>query len=223
MLQLGGYRPLPAETRRLDQDLGYVEIPGIAGGSEFAARIRESIHSTPAPTVCGWMIDRRRNAGGAMPGMLQALRPILGDPPIGGLVDASGATMAWTYPPDNSASPLRALHEANPAVALLVGRLTAGAGEGLVVAFRGRANTRTFGEPTWGLGSGTTSVPLPDGATLQLLTAREVDRNGQKRDGAITPDQLVASDWSRLNAADDPIMIAAGQWLRAQSSCQAHK
>ena len=137
------------------------QIPGIAGGSDFALRIRESIYSTDAPTVCGWVIDLRRNSGGTMPGMLQALRPILGDSPIGGLVDASGALMPWTFPAEADAKALRSLAESDPAVALLIGRLTAGAGEGLVVAFRGRANTRTFGEPTWGLGSGVTPIALP--------------------------------------------------------------
>ncbi|HET9368829.1 MAG TPA: S41 family peptidase [Vicinamibacterales bacterium] len=223
MLQLGGYRPLPAETRRLDQDLGYVEIPGISGGSDFALRIRESIYSTDASTVCGWVIDLRRNSGGTMPGMLQALRPILGDSPVGGLVDASGASMPWTFPAEPDAKALRPLAEPDPAVALLVGRLTAGAGEGLVVAFRGRANTRTFGEPTWGLGSGITSIPLPDGATLQLLTAREADRHGQPRDGAIAPDETHAIDWSRIGAADDPVLLAAGEWLRGQMACRERK
>jgi carboxyl-terminal processing protease len=222
-LSIGAYTPLPALTRRLGGDLGYVEIPGTAGQDQFAERVRESMFQSDAPTVCGWIVDLRFNNGGSLWAMLQTLRPILGDGPFGGFVSADGQPHAWAYPtsgPFAVAPPDHALQHPDGPIAVLTSRLTSGAGELTSIAFRGRPGTRVFGEPTWGGPTENTFFPLPDGAGLDLATSKAADRTGRVYEGRLPPDEVVAIDWARLATVDDPVVIAAGTWLRAQAGCR---
>lgn len=222
-LSIGSYTPLPAITRRIGGDLGYVEIPATTGQDQFAERVRESMFQADAPTVCGWIVDLRFNNGGNLWAMLQTLRPILGESPLGSFVDTSGQPHAWTYPttgPSVVAAPDHALQHPDGPVAVLTSRLTSNAGEIVTIAFRGRPDTRTFGEPTWGAPTGNTQFALPDGARLDLATSKATDRTGHVYEGRLPPDQAVTIDWARLATVDDPVVIAAGNWLRAQPGCK---
>jgi hypothetical protein len=221
-LALGPYLPLPALTRRIGGDLGYVEIPSTTGADQFAQRVQESIFQADAPTVCGWIVDLRFNNGGDVMTMLQTLRPIVGEEPLGSFA-RDGKLTPWTYPTSGESAlpkPERALNRPNPPVGVLTSRLTANAGELAAVAFRGRPATRSFGEPTWGAPVESTPFRLPDGARLDVATAKAADRTGKVYDGRIAPDEAVTIDWARLTAQDDPGLIAAGTWLRAQSGCK---
>jgi C-terminal processing protease CtpA/Prc len=222
-LSVGPYVPLPALTRRLSGDLGYVEIPGTTGGDNFAARVRESIYQSDAPTVCGWIVDLRFNNGGSLWAMLQALRPILGEGTLGFFVRPDGRRTPWEYPTTGPLALPAAEHplqRPDPIVAVLTSRLTSSAGEAAAIAFRGRPSTRVFGEPTWGIPAGNDTFALPDGAILELATMRAADRTGRILDGPLPPDEAVPIDWSRLTAADDPVIVAAGTWIRAQPPCK---
>lgn len=55
-------------------------------------------------------------------------------------------------------------------------------------AFRGRPDTRTFGDPTPGVPTANEPYRLSDGAPVVLTVAREADRNGRLCDGPVTPD-----------------------------------
>jgi C-terminal processing protease CtpA/Prc len=155
--------------------------------------------------------------------MLQTVRPILGEAPLGSFARNDGTTTPWEYPtsgPFGLPKSDRPLAHSDPPVAVLTSRLTSNAGELATIAFRGRANTRTFGEPTWGAPFDITSYLMADGARLDLATAKGVDRTGHVYDGRLAPDQPVTPDWSRLTAADDPAFVASGTWLRQQPGCK---
>jgi len=225
-LQLGGYVPLPAITRRIGGDLGYVEIPGTSGQDQFAERVRESMFASDAPDVCGWIVDLRFDNGGNFWAMLQTLRPLLGENPPGAFVTPGDAPVPWTYPasgPFAVPAPDRALAHADGPVAVLLSRLTSGSGEVTAIAFRGRPDTRAFGEATWGAPTANTPVRLPDGAVLDLATSLAADRAGHVYTGPLAPDAPVAIDWTRLTAEDDPVVVAAGTWLRTQPGCRKKK
>lgn len=64
---------------------------------------------------------------------------------------------------------------------------TASAAEGVVVAFAGRARTRSFGAATYGVPTGNVTYPLPDGFVLAITTSVATDRTGHSYDGPITP------------------------------------
>src|SRR5262249_30532562 len=147
-LIVGAFDLLPADTHRIGDDVGYVMLPGTSGGEEISQAIRNGIVKADAPKVCGWIVDLRRDTGGNLRTMLEPVRPIAGEPPIGFDVDAAGNRTPWAYPATDST--VLPLSNPNPAVAVLTSRLTAGSAESVVIAFRGRPSTRVFGEPTWG-------------------------------------------------------------------------
>lgn len=85
-----------------------------------------------------------------------------------------------------------------------------------MVDFRGRPNTRTFGEPTFGNPVGWQSRQFSDGAQIDLTNAYSVDRTGRTYSGKIPPDQFVAGAATPVAIEQDPVVRAAVEWLRGQ-------
>ena len=216
-LAIGAYQSLPAHAGRVGSDLGFVSMPAVTGDEAFVRQVREAIVAADGPAVCGWVIDLRRNNGGAFWPVLLALRPIIGDGPLGAWTDRAGQRAAWEYP--TPAAPPAVSHP-QPGIAVLTSRLTANAGEMASIAFRGHPRARVFGEPTWGSSANRTRVRLPDGATLVLASALATDRAGRTYAGRIPPDELAPIDWSRIGAPDDAAVMAAATWLRSTESCR---
>ena len=196
-IDVGTFTLLPADTHRIGGDLGYVFLPGTSGGTGFVQAVRAGIAKADAPEVCGSIVDLRRNTGGAMWPMFQALRAIIGEAPAGSFVDASGVHTPWVYPRD-AAGPVTPLSHPQGPVAVLTSRLTAGAAEAVAIAFRGRPQTRTFGEATWGTPTTTQSYALVDGATLELTQAFDADRTGYRIPLRIAPDEPMPIDLARI-------------------------
>jgi len=92
----------------------------------------------------------------------------------------------------------------------------------LAVAFRGRAETRSFGAPTRGLSAGNRTFALPDGASLVLTVAATSDLAGRVYAGPIAPDEVVAGAGERRTAEApiDAALDAALAWLTAGDSCR---
>jgi carboxyl-terminal processing protease len=101
-------------------------------------------------------------------------------------------------------------------VAVLTNRSTASSGEVIVVAFRGRPHTRSFGAATYGVPTGNETMRLSDGAMLVLTTVWFVDRTNARYEGRISPDQFVNE---RTRSRGDPVLTAATRWLRTQPGC----
>jgi C-terminal processing protease CtpA/Prc len=217
-LQISTFSLLPAETHRIGEDIGYVLLPGTSGAGGFVEALQAGVASADAPTVCGWIVDLRANTGGSMWSMLQSIRAIVGEAPIGFSVDGGGTRTPWAYPA--AAGAVKPVANPRGPIAVLTSRLTAGAAEGVLAAFRSRPEVRTFGEPTWGTPTTIQSFALADGAILQLTQAFDADRSGLEYQTRIPPDQPMAVDWSRLGTPEDPIVVAAGTWLRSQPGCK---
>ena len=203
----------PATVRRLASGLGYVDVPGVAGGGDsFDRDAVVAIREADTEPICGWVVDLRRNMGGNMWPMLHAVRPILGE----------GNPFTYRYGKGPfSQEPVYLLKQPNPAIAVLTSRLTVSSGELLAVAFRGPATTRTFGEATSGLSTSNMNYPLVDGAMLVVTTSRAADRTGRVYDGPIQPEQPVEIDWTRIGTDDDPVIRVASSWLQEQTQCRA--
>jgi carboxyl-terminal processing protease len=101
-------------------------------------------------------------------------------------------------------------------VAVLQSPMTADAGEILLIAFKGRAKTRTFGKATSGIPTVNTDFALSDGARLVLTTGICVDRHGKQYIGSLEPDEMVNTDWTHFGADTDPVIQAALTWLKTQ-------
>jgi C-terminal processing protease CtpA/Prc len=217
-LDAGAVQPLPAHTARLGRDVAYVELPGTTGDREFPLHVRASIAQTDAAEICGWVVDLRRNNGGPLDPALVALRPFLGEGTLGGGVSPKGR-IPLSYPPPGQSDPaFPPLMHPDPPVAVLMSRLTATA---VAIAFRGRANTHTFGEPTLLLAGSHLRHELPDGAQLDLLSGYGYDRSGREYSDRFDPDEPVTTDWSKVLGSDtDPVANTAASWLRMQPGCQ---
>lgn len=221
----------PPTARRLSSTVSLLELFGLlspAGpdGLRYIEAAHDAIRRVATRRTCGWVVDLRRNTGGSLPPMLAAVGPILGDGRAVGFRSRGGATTWFGYR-DGAVSvdgrqgspalsrPARTPRP-RPPVAVLTGRLTASAGEGVAVAFRGRPAARSFGEPTAGVPTGNAQQRLPDGAELYLTTGIGVDRTGRTYETHIRPDQPVATDWTRYGTPADPVLEAATAWLGAR-------
>ena len=83
-------------------------------------------------------------------------------------------------------------------------------GEIVVLAFKNKTNSRSFGEPTYGLSSGNTEFKLSDGAVIYLTTHLDIDRQLNVYGGKIMPDHTVADSAETKN---DEVIDAAMSWL----------
>jgi C-terminal processing protease CtpA/Prc len=215
--------------RMLDEGLGYIMIPGFVGlgdaANEYATKIQEIIREIDAESPCGWVVDLRQNVGGSMWPMLAGIGPILGEGRVGAFVSSDGEQVGWTYT-DGQAWEGESLQTAatgmayelgnpSPPVAVLTGPRTSSSGEAIVVAFRGRPNTRSFGRVTMGLSTSNESFALSDGAWIFLTVSEFADRTGERYGGVITPDQVV---WAE-EAEDELTLQAAVDWLLEQPAC----
>jgi len=218
----GAANPLPV-VRVQTMGVGYVSVPAYSGlETTAAATYVRAVYDSLAHAIasgagtCRWIVDLRTNGGGNMWPMLGGLRPLLGEAGLGSFVNSYGSTPLWhardevDLPPSTVLVPLDSAN-----VALLVGPRTGSSGEAVAIAFIGRPHTRTFGLPTAGLSTANTSIPLPDGAMIQLTTSVEADRTGKRYGQKIVPDEVIPTDSGAT--ATDPQLDRAVAWLRAQS------
>src|SRR5687768_15484425 len=87
----------------------------------------------------------------------------------------------------------RAAHaeKPNPKVAVLVDNGVASSGEATFIAFRKRANTRSFGVATCGLSTANRGFVLSDGALLNLTVSVMADRAKTKYGDQVQPDETI--------------------------------
>ena len=198
--------------------IGMPTVPGLVADSEGERRYVDAgvaaLRSAEAGASCGWVVDLRGNTGGNMWPMLTVLAPLLGDGDVGSFAGPGVGRSVWSIGDGQAlldgealtaeANPVR-LSRSGPPVAVLASRNTASSGEATLIAFRGRARTAVFGEPTAGYATGNRVFDLSDGAKLLVTTVVDVDRTSRVYGAApIEPDF----------PAGDP-EAAARKWLRS--------
>jgi carboxyl-terminal processing protease len=206
--------------------IGYLTLPPISVGPTSASGVDyiATAHDALTMPACGWVIDQRAlgsDARSDLGTMLAALAPVLGPGPTVGYRDRHGATRTYVVGDDGGVTfggaevvpAPDAVSFTDVPVALMQGPATRWSWEGLVIGFRGRPATRTFGSPTGGLTMGTEQFPLDDGSTLVLTTGVALDRAGNVYGGAtpIEPDESHAATRAQTDAATT--------WIAGQSSC----
>jgi carboxyl-terminal processing protease len=200
-------------------NVGYLRVGAFSGSAgeatAFADAIQERIRLADRDDLLGWIVDLRGNGGGNMWPMVAGLGPILGESVIGYFIDPLGGEMNWEYRAGASwnagfliqrvTSPYR-LRREQPRVAVLSDNRIASSGEASLIAFRQRANTRSFGQPTCGLSTANRTSTLSDGATLTLTVSTMADRIKTKYGESVPPDELI----------DDPSQVIqrAISWLQ---------
>lgn len=222
---------MPHGSMRFD-DIGYIELPQHIAYTrvteDYATEAQKVIRGLDEGGACGWIVDLRQSLDGNMWPMMAAIGPILGEETLGWFVFENGNKSLWAYQDGKAllnhevvaqASPSYSLKMASPPVAVLTGPLRAGAGEAVTIAFRGREDTRSFGEPTNGLPTATSGQELSDGASIFLSVAWQADRRGNIYKDRIPPDEIVEIDWTLLGSESDPVLQAAADWLHTQTDC----
>ncbi|WP_330327715.1 S41 family peptidase [Streptomyces pseudovenezuelae] len=220
------------EGRFLKSGVGYISLPGVQGSQDtydqYVRQGRSAVAKAGADDACGWVVDLRADTGGNMWPMLAVVGPILGDGRVGAFVNADGRESDWSirhsspYKDGKSAgwSDGRPLTKSNSPVAVLTGKRTASSGEAVVVAFRGRPDTRFFGEQTSGVPTGNMPYHLSDGAVLFLTEFKDVDRTGRAYDAPIPPDVEIIKDPRAVARNRDEVLQAAESWLLKRGGCR---
>jgi carboxyl-terminal processing protease len=203
------------EVKSLPGGIGYIGMPGFGSadrrhGRAFVRQAAERMASTSQDAENGWVVDLRKDHGGNMFPMIAALSPMLGDDTLGYFERRDGKREPWRV--DSKLKPNRDLDLRNARVAVLIGPGTASSGEATALSFRGRANTRFFGQPSAGVSTANRVFTLPDGSLLVLTTAMMLDRNGRGDGEQLMPDESTPVE----TEGSDPAMDAAVEWLSLQ-------
>ena len=201
--------------------VGYIRIEGFTGldaaADGFAQSLHEVIRAADRPNLEGWIVDLRGNLGGNMWPMLAGVGPILGEGTAGHFIDPVNKATAWGYAGGGAtmegegvlsrAQQPYTLIRPNPRVAVLTDLRTTSSGEAIVIAFRGRANTRSFGTATCGSSTGNDVHELSDGAQLILTEVFMADRAKTRFGVPVPPDEVITDSQQAVDRA-----IA---WLRS--------
>ena len=212
-----------------------VVVPAFKGNARglpaeaYATEVFTALADAPS-TTCAYIIDLRGNVGGNFWPIMIGLSPLLGDG-LQGLSrgptgrdsafarlergqaistegDTQGSIMshmpAWRPIPRLTTAP----------TAVLVDDATASSGEGVALAFVGRADTRSFGVRTYGVASANKDFVLSDGVKLVLTVSMMVDPLGQTHPAGYTPDVIA-------DASPQQPLDAAQTWLGSLTKCKA--
>ncbi|MFF4600054.1 S41 family peptidase [Amycolatopsis sp. NPDC001319] len=213
-------------SSRTDGDVAVLTVPEFhlnpAAEGRYVAAGVAALRSADASHPCGWIVDLRDNGGGDMHPMLTVVAPLLDDGMLGSFAGPDGST-PWTLhagritigtAPVAETNPLR-LANPKPPVAVLTSARTGSSGEATLIAFRGLARARTFGQPTAGFATGNAVFPLSDGAQLLITSVVDVDRTGRAYSNTpIEPDHPLPA-----TATTDEVIAAASAWLHTQPGC----
>lgn len=208
----------------INNNIGYITVPGFLSFNrtleqQFADSMQNLIRSVDSKDIIGWIVDARNNSGGNAAPMLIGIGPILGEGFTQFGVDAKGKRDSGGYSNGTLtggekglrvSSPYRLINP-DPYVAVLTGNSTGSSGEAVILAFKNRHKTRSFGAPTFGNATGNFSYYLSDGAVIDLTAIAPTDRFGKMYKGKIQPDVLIDDDEKTEN---DEVINAAVKWLK---------
>ncbi len=202
-------------------------VPQGMRGNKFAQDLQDKIFELTSNNPCGWIVDLRGNGGGNMWPMLAGIGPLAGENPLGGSENGKGEQDFYHY--DNGKAiyigtdgkeeswaqaeeKVEKLDEEIP-IAFLIDGGTASSGEALAVIFKGRKNTRSFGEKTYGASTSTRGIMLSDSLNLVLAVSTFQDRNGNLYINGVEPDVEIPIGNEILSPDEDPVIETAINWL----------
>ena len=203
----------PIAGVRVPDTIGYVRVggcpcQGAAQIAQFAESIQNAIRAADRAGLIGWIVDFRGNGGGNMWPMIAGIGPVLGEGHLGWIVYndreyerryVDGGAQSFGEVFARVASPY-SLQRPFPKVAVLTDGSVVSAGEAVVVFFKNRPQTRSFGTATCGHHHLMEEFALGDGSTLVLVTARHADRRTGDG-GPIQPDEIVADPTEAVERA----------------------
>ena len=205
-IRAGGACPATQRSEpTVPSDVGYLWVRGYSGPTSGAAAYAELLQADIArqdrDDLAGWVVDIRNNTGGNMWPMIAGMGPLLGEGVTGHFIDADRVVSEWGYRDGGSFLDERTMVQVGAAyqrrsrsarVAVLTDGASRSSGEAAFIAWQGRPETRTFGQPTCGLSTSNRGFPLSDGGTLILTTALMADRRRTEFGGPVVTDEIIA-------------------------------
>jgi len=215
----------------LDNQYAYIRIPGnnifdATVANQYGWTLRDTIdYWKQKKQVKGFVIDLRLDRGGNLNPMLNGVSHLLGDGVILNEVDISylrggpwkiqkgifmGRNFAMPDDNENENTPLSEIP-----VVVLTGPLTASSGSITAIAFRGRKNAISIGEPT--AGGYTVSneyYQFAPNLFLNLAISRVADRNLRFYPAEVEPDIVVKEGDDFENLMRDQKIKRALLWLK---------
>ena len=196
-------------------------LSGAADSRHYAASALASTSLQATHHPCGWIVDLRGDVGGDMYPMLFSVGPILGSGRLIGFsrkdepVWVTYRNNSLSGAGDNGHSPVEiADFTPTPAVAVLTGPETLSAGEAVAIAFRGRPQTRSFGEGLEERRTATARTDSPTGPGSAFPATGTSIAHGHVYRHAITPGVSVLPDWG-----ERPVEVAT-TWLESTPACR---
>ena len=206
--------PPAAVPLSLPSNIASVRVGAFSGTIEqanaYGRQIQDAIAAADRDDLIGWIVDLRSNGGGNMWPMIAGLGPILGEGPLGYFIGPTGTETLWEYGNGVSrsggnaittVSPPYVLKRQQPRVAVLSDIGIASSGEATLIAFRQRANTRSFGQPTCGLSTANATFPLSDDGMFTITTSVMADRNKTRFGDSIPPDEVISDQTQMIQRA----------------------
>lgn len=197
------------EGHLLEGEIGLLSLKAIMGAPAnqlaYANAARAALQSFADGKVCRYIIDLRSNEGGNMDPMINGVEALLGKPPYGFWQPAGGTSdLAWMLKRgafQHEAVPADEPVQSKASVAVLIDRRTSSSGEMTALAFKGRPNTRMFGENSAGFLTTNYPAALPDGARLIISSGWATDRLRRTYRDVIAPDEVTPRGQGTLDAA----------------------
>ncbi len=208
----------------LAPQIGYLKITAIAPQADIEKEsriIRQALLDLAEQGIVRWIVDLRFNGGGNMHPMMAGIAPLIGDGVVGGLVNLQKTKLFdWVIRDGNFIyDGVQAVQLTKPAVdfskakvAVLTGRFTVSSGEVVATTFKGRPNTRFFGEATGGYTTNNGWDFILDEVILNISTGIFCDRNGRIYEHQVPVDTETPFDVA-WNTETDQCIRTAIQWL----------
>ena len=159
--------------------------------------------------------------------MMAGIGPLLGEGICGSFVTADSSKHHWFYSKGtagiDTVNIVRVsdqpyfLKRPECPIAVLTSDNTMSSGEVITIAFRGKENTRSFGQSTRGLSTGNSGFMLSDSAKISLTTSIFADRNGHLYGDKVVPDEVIKVSYPEHDLKRDEVVLAAIDWIKAHS------
>lgn len=219
----------------INDQTGYLSIPRftnayLAGVVMFADSIQKLIEQFDQGELKGWVVDLRDNGGGATPPMVVGIGPLLQEANKAYYADAAHKVESAFYyrnggyythnvgeeatqPFLESMVNYKVKNDALP-IAVLIGRNTSSAGEGVATMLAGEPNVKMFGDKTAGYTTGNELIVLPNDAVLNLATSYLANRDMVVYEKKISPDVTLKANGSQ-DSSEDVVLEKALEWLNS--------
>jgi carboxyl-terminal processing protease len=200
--------------------LKIVSIPYGADVEKEASIIRKALESMAKNETQNWIIDLRFHAGGDALPVMAGLAPLFGQGMIATANDGR-SKIRNLYSVHNGKLfdnqqvvvnlPVFTKDVRNDKVAVLTSKYTAGAGEIVAIAFKGRKNMKSFGERTAGKINGTNYIEVTEHVVMSISDTQFFDRKGNVYKENVKPDSFISAAGDQNKVTSE-----ASYWLNSE-------